>query len=127
MINHFKELLQTDENKITQNQESNRTELGNLDFPITQTELSVASKILKAGKGTGIDTIRNEMISPLIEAYPSLIIRAFDDIIVNNISNIRPIMQLGTLIEDQRQQNGNNMQMGFQDGVIRDLRQDRCT
>ena len=84
MINHFKELLQTDENKIIVNQETTTTELGNLDFPITQTELNVASKILKAGKGTGIDTIRNEMISPLIEAYPSLVLRAFNDIIINN-------------------------------------------
>ena len=85
MINHFKELLQTDENKISADQANlYTTEVGNLDFPITQKELSVASKILKAGKGTGIDTIRNEMIAPLIEAYPSLILRAFDDIIVKN-------------------------------------------
>ena len=84
MINHFKELLQTDESEKALNQFPSTSELGKLDYPITQKELEVASKILKTGKGTGIDTIRNEMIAPLTEAYPSLFLRAFNDIIVNN-------------------------------------------
>ena len=85
MINHFKELLQADENKINLNEETlPTTGVGDIDFPITQEELSVASKILKAGKGNGIDTIRNEMIAPLVETYPTLILRAFNDIVVNN-------------------------------------------
>ena len=82
MINHFKELLQTDENMIIED-DSSTVSSGNLDYPITKKELEVASKILKAGKGTGIDTIRNEMIAPLIEAYPMLVIRAFNDTLIN--------------------------------------------
>ena len=41
-----------------------------------------------------------------------------------DISSNCPIMQLDTLIENQCDQNGSNMLMGFQDGIIRDLRQD---
>ena len=41
-----------------------------------------------------------------------------------DISSNCPIMQLDTLIENQCEQNGSNMLMGFQDGIIRDLRQD---
>ena len=41
-----------------------------------------------------------------------------------DISSSCPIMQLDTLIENQCEQNGSNMLMGFQDGVMRDLRQD---
>ena len=41
-----------------------------------------------------------------------------------DMSSNHPIMQLGTLVENQRKQNGSNMLMGFQDVVIRDLRQD---
>ena len=54
---------------------------GRLDFPVTEEELKFATKILKAGKGTGIDTLRNEMLRPLVELYPQLIIKTFNDII----------------------------------------------
>ena len=59
-------------------------EAGKLDYPISPKELDVASKLLKNGKGTGIDVIRNEMIAPLVSTYPLLLIRAFNDIIINH-------------------------------------------
>ena len=46
---------------------------GSLDFPVNEEELKIATKILKAGKGTGIDTLRNEMLRPLVELYPQLL------------------------------------------------------
>ena len=83
LVNHFKELLQ-DEN-ITLGREQNTSgEPGELDYPIAIRELEVASKILKNGKGTGIDAIKNEMISPLVTTYPELLIRAFNDIITSH-------------------------------------------
>ena len=41
----------------------------------------MATKILKNGKGTGIDIIRNEMLVPLVELYPKLVLRAFNAIL----------------------------------------------
>ena len=83
LVNHFKELLQDD----STTQESEQTpygEPGKLDHPISVKELEVASKILKNGKGTGIDAIRNEMISPLVATYPKLLLRAFNSIILSH-------------------------------------------
>ena len=79
LVNHFKELLQVDGTNLTNMPAVNNA--GRLDFPVTEEELKFATKILKAGKGTGIDTLRNEMLRPLVELYPQLIIKTFNDII----------------------------------------------
>ena len=80
LVNHFKELLQAEDATPADNQAANNT--GRLDFPVTEEELKIATKILKAGKGTGIDTLRNEMLRPLVELYPQLILKSFNDIII---------------------------------------------
>ena len=46
-------------------------------------ELKTASKVLKPGKQPGIDIIANEMISPLIEKCPNLILKLFNSILNN--------------------------------------------
>ena len=79
LVNHFKELLQVDNTNLGNMPIGSNT--GRLDFPVTEEELKIATKILKAGKGTGIDTLRNEMLRPLVELYPQLIIKTFNDII----------------------------------------------
>ena len=83
LVNHFKELLQVEETTVSSERPEN-IQAGTLDYPLSNQELEVASKILKAGKGTGLDTIRNEMLTPLLTFYPSLIKRAFDDILTRH-------------------------------------------
>ena len=82
LVNHFKELLQVDNPNLENMPTVNNT--GRLDFPVTEEELGLATKILKAGKGTGIDTLRNEMLRPLVELYPHLIIKTFNDIALHS-------------------------------------------
>ena len=77
LIQHFQELLSDDKITLGFSRQDN---VGILDYDISLEELNTASKILKAGKGTGIDNIRNEMITPLINTYPHLVLRAFNDI-----------------------------------------------
>ena len=79
MINHFKELLYDDEIILNFGQQKNGR--GALDYPITQEELETAAKILKNGKGIGIDIILNEMLTPLVKLYPKLLLRAFNNIL----------------------------------------------
>ena len=83
LVNHFKELLQVEKTKETDNSHE-EPQAGTLDYPVSKQELEVACKILKAGKGTGLDVIRNEMILPLVTCYPDLIKRAFNDIITQH-------------------------------------------
>ena len=65
LVNHFKELLQDEGTALPRDHESPDTGMpGKLDHLITKKELEVASKILKNGKGTGLDVLRNEMIAP---------------------------------------------------------------
>ena len=85
LVNHFKELLQDEGTALPRDHESPDTGMpGKLDHLITKKELEVASKILKNGKGTGLDVLRNEMIAPLVTAYPKLLLRAFNDIITGH-------------------------------------------
>ena len=79
LINHFKELLYDDRVTLKFNKQ-NKTK-GALDYPISPEELQDATKILKNGKGTGIDVILNEILSPLVKLYPKLVLRAFNDIL----------------------------------------------
>ena len=79
LINHFKELLYDD--RITLEFDEQRNSECTLDYPITPEELKDATRILKNGKGTGIDVILNEMLVPLVKLYPKLLLRAFNDIL----------------------------------------------
>ena len=80
LINHFKELLFDDKIKL-QFEETGENVVGALDYPIDLEELKKATKILKSGKGTGIDIIRNEMLVPLVDLHPQLVLRAFNGIL----------------------------------------------
>ena len=80
LISHFKELLSDDKIKL-QFEEEDQNAVGSLDHPIDLEELKTATKILKNGKGTGIDIICNEMLVPLVELYPQLVLRAFNAIL----------------------------------------------
>ena len=80
LVNHFKELLQVDNISLDMPE---TTESGKLDYPVTEEELLISTKILKAGKGTGLDMIRNEMLNPLVKLYPKLVLRLFNDNIVH--------------------------------------------
>ena len=55
-----------------------------MDYPISPEELKDATRILKNGKGTGIDVILNEMLVPLVKLYPKLLLRVFNDILKEN-------------------------------------------
>ena len=43
-------------------------------------ELRLATRILKTGKGTYIDITRNEMLVPMVDLYPDLVLPAFNEI-----------------------------------------------
>ena len=84
LINHFKEIL-NDPNREegTRSEPDNVSTPGNLDQVIVKQELDVATKILRNGKSPGIDTILNEMIIPLVDKYPKLILKLFNGILSN--------------------------------------------
>ena len=79
LINHFKEILYDDEIKLKYQNGTQGN--GDLDYEITEEELLKAAKILKLGKGIGIDNLYNEMIRPLVDIYPKLVVRIFNDIL----------------------------------------------
>ena len=81
LVNHFKELLFDDKIKLQFEGQDKKNKKGSLDYPIDLDELKLATKILKNGKGTGIDVICNEMLGPLISLYPKLVLRAFNEIL----------------------------------------------
>ena len=79
LISHFREILQDDGIKLKYSTD-NQVE-GLLDYEITEEELQKATKILKLGKGIGVDNIYNEMIKPLVNTHPKLILKLFNDIL----------------------------------------------
>ena len=81
LVDHFKDMLHNDDAPNISKTEEIPT--GPLDQEITMDELKTASKVLKPGKQPGIDIIANEMISPLIEKYPNLILKLFNSILNN--------------------------------------------
>ena len=76
LINHFREILHDDDIKLKYT--TDETE-GILDYEITEEELLLATKILKLGKGIGVDNVYNEMIRPLVDTHPKLLLRLFND------------------------------------------------
>ena len=79
LVSHFKELLFDD--RISLDFKTEGSKKGSLDYPIVLEELKLATKILKNGKGTGVDRICNEMLVPLVSLHPNLVLRAFNDIL----------------------------------------------
>ncbi len=73
------------------------TDNGKLDFQIEHDELKDASsKILKAGKGHGIDIISNEMIKILVDCYPEIILKLFNAILKSG--KVLPQWILGLIV-----------------------------
>ena len=56
-------------------------EVGPLDYEISEKELEDGEKKLKDGKATGIDNTSNEAISILVETYPKLVLKFFNEIL----------------------------------------------
>ena len=81
LINHFKVILQDDkiQLKYTDTNQSNDI----LNCEITEEELLTGSKVLKNGKGIGIDNLYNEMIKPMVDEYPKLFLKLFNDILAS--------------------------------------------
>ena len=84
MIDHFQNIL-NDPSLVNTAYPDPETENipGALDHPITCEELKTAKRILKAGKSPGLDNILNEMIDPLVDKYPDLVIKLFNSILTN--------------------------------------------
>ena len=79
LISHFREILHDEDIQLKYSEEKDSE--GILDHEITEEELKTASKILKPGKGVGVDNIYNEMIRPLVDTHPKLVLRLFNDIL----------------------------------------------
>ena len=84
LIEHFKSILNDPGISTTDNfsndTSQSTTELNRI---IVKKELDRASKILKNGKSPGLDTILNEMLQPLVELYPNLLLKLFNSILTN--------------------------------------------
>ena len=90
LIDHFKEILtdpsleKPSTNTTSANHNAEVPEQQGLDYAINKDELDRARRILKTGKSPGIDTLMNEMIDILVELYPSLVLKLFNNIFSNN-------------------------------------------
>ena len=82
LIEHFQKILNDQNAPSLSDQQNNKN--GTLDYAIVQAELDLAKKILKPGKSPGIDNLTNEMITPLVEHHPELVLKLFNNIL-NNI------------------------------------------
>ena len=81
MLDHFKNVLYEFN---SHEYPSNSSETGDLDYKITNEELKLASSILKSNKAPGLDNILNEMITPLIDSYPEILLKLFNKILQTN-------------------------------------------
>ena len=77
-VKHFQELLSC-ENSNFGNPAMDI--VGPLDFEITLEEVNLASKILKAGKSPGADSITNEMIICILKHFPTVLLSLFNSIL----------------------------------------------
>ena len=71
-------------------------ENGPLDFIISLEELTDAAKRLKYGKAHGVDIICNEMIIPLVQSHPDLLLCLFNKILES--SEIMPDWIVGLIV-----------------------------
>ena len=76
VIDHYKDIL-TNDGEILPGKDCAS---GPLDNVITEKELRAAMKVLKNGKLPGMDNILNEMIYPLVDKYPQLILKLFNKV-----------------------------------------------
>ena len=88
LVEHFKNILNdpripntSDETPTPKPNNENNDTL--LNSKIVKKELELAKKILRNGKSPGMDTLINEMIEPLVELYPGLLLKLFNSILDN--------------------------------------------
>ncbi len=81
LVDHFKDMLYDPD--APEFPCSSELGPGSLDQEITLEELKAGAKILKPGKLPGMDLISNEMLLPLVETYPSLVLKLFNSILSN--------------------------------------------
>ena len=84
MIEHFKKTLC--DGSVTYPITSNHPN-GGLDFEITHEELKLASKSLKTGKSPGLDNVLNEMLKPILDYQPELLLILFNNCLKENVLN----------------------------------------
>ena len=88
LIEHFKSILNDpkvsgQENEVKENSSEENTR-NDLNRRITKEELELGKKVLRNYKAPGLDMIINEMIEPLVELYPQLLLKLFNNILSNN-------------------------------------------
>ena len=83
LIDHLKDILNDPTAKDIPQDLNTQTQEGNLDFEISRQELDAARKILRNGKSPGLDQVINEMIDPVVENYPKMILKLFNSILHN--------------------------------------------
>ena len=106
LIDHFKNILQDEKEKI---HTMNKSAIGDLDYKITTEELHTASKILKNGKSPGMDNVLNEMTRPFITTYPDVILKLFNNILhTNSISPEWLISLINTIYKKGVKDDPNN-------------------
>ena len=80
----------------TQNIPSPSQQNGPLDFSISMEELTNARNRLKLGKSHGTDLACNEMLIPLIDTHPDLVLKLFNKIL--QTSEIIPDWVIGLIV-----------------------------
>ena len=86
---------------------------GPLDYEISREELEAAGGKLKQGKAHGMDVLCNEMIIPLIEKYPRLILKLFNKIL--HTSDVIPDWLTGIIVPIHK--DGSKMDPGNYRGI----------
>ena len=86
---------------------------GPLDYEISREELEAAGGKLKQGKAHGMDVLCNEMIIPLIEKYPRLILKLFNKIL--HTSDVIPEWLTGIIVPIHK--DGSKMDPGNYRGI----------
>ena len=103
LIEHFKSILNNPEvpvhnEEAVQEDGSEENTSNDLNRRITKEELELGKKVLRHYKAPGLDMIINEMIEPLVELYPQLLLKLFNSILSNNWISEEWLLSLITAI-----------------------------
>ena len=99
LIDHFKDIL-TDPNGASDaiDAEENDNSDETLNCTINKEELEAAAKVLRYGKSPGLDRVLNEMILPLVNLYPGLLLKLFNSVLTNTWVTNEWLMSLITAL-----------------------------
>ena len=95
LIDHFKTTLHDENANI---HTTNKSDIGVLDYAISNEELHLASKILKNGRSPGLDNVLNEMIKPFVTIYPGILLKLVNNVIDSNSVSTDWLVSLITAI-----------------------------